>query len=562
MLVFVLVLGLLVFFHEMGHFLAAKACGIYVDRFSLGMPPRVFGKRLGETDYCIGLLPIGGYVKMAGQEDTPLSEEEREATYGHVDDSRWYNNKPVWQRAIVTVAGPLMNLALAILLYGIIAGVGAEVPLSEVDNRIGLIEPGSPASSAPLYPMPADGGAVDGTAEPAAVGWETGDRILSINGETVESIMDVAISAVLSTGEPMRVVIERTAPDGSKTRYLSLARPEEMAGGDHVRFGVSAFETALLGEIVPDSPAEAIGLQAEDVIVRADGRVVDMRSFRKIVENWPSGKPLAIEIDRDGEMLQFDVTPRIVGRFVDVILAPSAQVQIDDPELAMPVVLAAPAALTEDKTLLAGDVIERIDGQPATMALLDEIENTRAGQVVELQIRRPAVLRGLVRGEETRVASLELTAVGVVGVRFGTKMVFHRMAALQVVPEAFRLGYQALARTVRTVAMLVTGNLSVRDVGGPVMIYQITTAAAQAGYWWLFRMTAFISANLCVFNLLPLPVLDGGMLLYLGIEGVRGKPIDMRILERVQQVGLVMIVGLLLFVTYNDISRWISTQLQ
>ncbi|MBN2311055.1 MAG: site-2 protease family protein, partial [Candidatus Hydrogenedentes bacterium] len=150
-LVFCVVLAELVFFHELGHFLAAKACGVYCDRFSVGMPPRLFGIRIGETDYCIGALPIGGYVKMAGQEDVPKTEEERQEEFGHVPPERWLINRPKWQRALVFAAGPIMNLVLGVILYGIVAAVGAEVPVSKVDNRIGMIEPGSPAENAPLY---------------------------------------------------------------------------------------------------------------------------------------------------------------------------------------------------------------------------------------------------------------------------------------------------------------------------------------------------------------------------------------------------------------------------
>ena len=165
-LIFIVVLGVLIFFHEMGHFLAAKACGIYVDRFSLGMPPRVAGVRLGETDYCIGALPIGGYVKMAGQEDAPLSEEEREKDYGHVPPERWYNQKPVWQRMIVIAAGPFMNLVLGILLYGIVAAAGTLVPESEILARIGFVKPDSPAASAPLYRVPSTGDSENLSREP------------------------------------------------------------------------------------------------------------------------------------------------------------------------------------------------------------------------------------------------------------------------------------------------------------------------------------------------------------------------------------------------------------
>ncbi|MBM3289038.1 MAG: site-2 protease family protein, partial [Candidatus Hydrogenedentes bacterium] len=142
--VFILVLGELVFFHELGHFLAAKACGIYCERFSLGMPPRLFGFKFGETDYCVGLLPIGGYVKMAGQEDVPLSEEERKEQYGTIPPHRWYTNKPVWQRVIVIFAGPFMNFVLAVVLFAILVGFGANMLESKHDRRIGPVEPNSP----------------------------------------------------------------------------------------------------------------------------------------------------------------------------------------------------------------------------------------------------------------------------------------------------------------------------------------------------------------------------------------------------------------------------------
>ena len=140
-------------------------------------------------------------------------------------------------------------------------------------------------------------------------------------------------------------------------------------------------------------------------------------------------------------------------------------------------------------------------------------------------------------------------------------MVFHRAAAREVVPEAFRQGFKALSRTIKTLAMLFTGTVSPSDLGGPVLIYQVTTTAASMGLMWLFKITAFISVNLCVFNLLPLPVLDGGLLLLLSWEGIRRKPLPEKALERIQQVGLVIIISLLLFVTYNDILRWVTSTL-
>ncbi|MCH7960316.1 MAG: site-2 protease family protein, partial [Candidatus Hydrogenedentes bacterium] len=199
--IFLLVLGVLVFVHELGHFLAAKACNVYVDRFSLGMPPRVAGFKFGETDYCIGLLPIGGYVKMAGQEDAPLSDEEREGTYGHVPEERWFNKKPIYQRAIILAAGPLMNLVLAFGIYAFLAAVGTEVPMMEVEARVGLIETGSAASTAPMYRISDDNEKPDFSAPPDTEGWLTGDVILAVNGKKMNRFRDVVIEAVLGGGK-------------------------------------------------------------------------------------------------------------------------------------------------------------------------------------------------------------------------------------------------------------------------------------------------------------------------------------------------------------------------
>jgi regulator of sigma E protease len=170
-------------------------------------------------------------------------------------------------------------------------------------------------------------------------------------------------------------------------------------------------------------------------------------------------------------------------------------------------------------------------------------------------VNRPAILYGLLRAEQHLTLKLPVSSVRAIGVQLGTKMVFHRVPPRQVVPEAFSLTYQALERTMRTITLLVTGNLSPKELGGPVLIYQVTTQAARAGYSWLLNITAFISVNLCVFNLLPLPVLDGSLLVYIVLEGIRRKPIDIRALERIQQAGVVLIIGLLLYVTFNDISR-------
>jgi len=558
LLVFIVVLGVLIFFHEMGHFLAAKACGIYVYRFSLGMPPRVAGIRLGETDYCIGALPIGGYVKMAGQEDAPLSEEEREKDYGHVPPERWYNNKPVWQRMIVIVAGPLMNLLLGILLYGIVAAAGTRVPESEISTRVGFVKPESPAASAPLYRMSDAGSPVDPSREPDARGWRTGDLIVSIDGEVMRSFSDVSFAAILGAEKTLDVVIERSEENGP-VRYVSRIEPKLLDGGEHTQFGVAPFQTALIDRVLPDLPAAQAGLQPGDVILRVNGHVIDGPTFVKFIEDLGSGDSVLLDVERGAENLSITLQPAILGRLEDIVFSPSLYSEEEGDQGTPPTVGYVSDEVMERTGLRRGDVILEVNGQPATAKTMREAERNNAGKPLTLKVQQKAVLAGLRQQAEIKTVEVTPEPAGQIGIIWGQITVFYRIPTLQVLPEAVREGYSALSRTVETLAMLFTGTVRPKDLGGPVLIYQVTTTAASMGLMWLLKITAFISVNLCVFNLLPLPVLDGGHLLFLTWEGVRRKPLPVKAQERIQQAGFVLIVSLLLFVTYNDILRWFSS---
>lgn len=555
--VFILVLSWLVFFHELGHFLAAKACGIYCDRFSLGMPPRIFGMRIGETDYCIGALPIGGYVKMAGQEDVPLTDEEREKEFGDVPPERWFSTKPVWQRVIVIAAGPFMNLVLAVFMYGVVAAVGDEVPEFKVDSRVGQIEEGSPTLEAPLYRIVGDDTAVDRTKEPDAVGWITGDRILSIDGTPIRNIVpDLAIEAALGGGKEMSVLLERSPADGTTVRYRSFITPKIMTEEERmVRLGIAPFQSIVVEDVVEGSPAAEAGLKNGDEILRADGLPVDTTTLILKLAEFEDNQPVELEIRDDTGIRSVTMPTRGMGRFPNYFVYLPEH---DDDETSRPIV----AAISPDQEKATGlkrkDIITEINGQPATFAMLKEMEHGNPGATLDVKVLRPAIWFGLLRGEDTIDAQLNLDRVGSVGVLMGVKMVFVRSKPGEVVPDAIEASKRALFSTTKTLTQLVTGNVSPRDLGGPVMIAQITTQAARMGFSWLFEMTAFISINLAIFNLLPLPVLDGGHLLFLGIESIRRKPLSNRVMEWVQQAGLVFIIMLMLFVTFNDVHRWIT----
>ena len=201
------------------------------------------------------------------------------------------------------------------------------------------------------------------------------------------------------------------------------------------------------------------------------------------------------------------------------------------------------------------DVIVAVDGQPATARLLRKLEQERAGESVTVTVERPALGFGLAQKAERFDASLPVGKVQQIGVVWGTETTIVRSAPAEILPAAWAECVNVTQQTYATLHRLITGALSPKLLGGPVMIAEVTTKAARVGLVPLFEMMALISINLAIFNLLPLPVLDGGQLAFLGVEAVRRKPVSVKVMEAVQQVGILLILGLIVFVTFNDISR-------
>jgi regulator of sigma E protease len=636
-LVFLLVLGVLVFVHEMGHFIAAKMCGVYVDRFSLGMPPRIFGFKWGDTDYCIGLLPIGGYVKMAGQEDSPLSDEERESTYGHVPSDQWYNNKTKLQRAFILFAGPFMNLLLAFIIYAGMGAFGQEIEKVKVETRIGAIQAESPASTAPVYLTPV-GEIADFSGDPDGIGWKTGDRIVTINQKPVDNIQDIMYHAVLGKDKEATVELERINAQGEAERYLSLIEPKQLDPDVPItQYGIAPFSAALIQHVLPDSPAAEHGLQADDIILSANGEWIDSSSFTLMIQALPPDEKVDMVVLRGEEEIAKTLTTRQDGRFKDIYFDvltdpdirigdtgaqpvkmedpsfnnvhsisegewiqtingesvigttlrrvlnsnPQEEVTIEiaakedgaprtiqmkaidavrsltgyDPEEQPSIYAVASDDVTKKTGLQRKDILLEIDGQPATAALLKEIQENRIGETVTVKAKRPAMFFGLAQKEEIVEGTLTVSSIQQIGVLFGREIVFHKEKPANVIPYAWNECVKRVEEIGKILRNLITGNISPKLLGGPVMIYQVTTATARMGLYDLLNTVAMISVNLAIFNLLPLPVLDGGQLTFIGIEAIRRRPVSVVIQERVQQFGVLFIIGLMVMVTFNDVSR-------
>lgn len=353
LLSFIVVIGIVIFIHELGHFLAAKAVGIRVERFSIGYPPRMIGKKIGETDYCLSWLPLGGYVKMAGMIDESLDNPEK--ITGAPDE---FMSKKAWQKMLVITAGVIMNMVLA---WGIYSYITLSEGIQELkDPIVQTISPGFPADQAGIV---------------------SGDRITSINGRQVQTW-------------------------------------EELV------------------HVVHGSPEV----------------------------------PVQIEWTHEGATRQAEVVPK------------------------------------REKTVVGGEIKE----------------------------------------------------VGLIGIT--PQPSFRKAGFGEAIQYGFLLTWDKIRLGIASIKMLVTGQASVKDLGGPIAIAKWSGESARVGATALFLFIAFISINIGLLNILPVPVLDGGHLAMIVIEAVTRKPISVRIKVAVQQVGMVLLLALMVVIIFNDMGRvgWIS----
>ena len=436
-LYFIIALGVLVFIHEFGHFIVAKGQGIGVEKFSLGFGPKLLSFRFGETEYLISALPLGGYVKLRG-------EDPQEADQS---DPRSFSARPVWHRLKVVLAGPFMNLLLALVFLPLVFMIGRMEPayLQEAPRLVG-VEAGSPA---------------------AAAGLAEGDQILEVNEEPVKNWKELLEHVILRGGETLRLKVQR---DGQVVlKEVMVAQGEASGPGTlgiepHLILGNEAF----IDEVMPGSAAMAAGLQAGDRVLSLDGQNVP--GWSQMVEriNKSEGRPLQVLVAREQTTRSFLIQPRhdeASGRWL--------------------------------------------------VGIKKDFEK-HAPQMVE---RRYPFFAAVVEGTKENVKLAKMT-------------------------------YVVLGR-------LVTGKLSYKTLGGPIRIAQASASAARAGVSHFLYFLAFLSIQLGLMNLLPIPVLDGGHVLFYSIEGIIRRPLSMRVRGMMENAGFVLLLGLMVLITFNDVdSVW------
>ena len=433
----ILVLGVIILVHEWGHFIVARLFGVRVDVFSIGFGPRLFGIKRGATDWRVSALPLGGYVRMAGQDITDIDSGDQKPT-GAPDELL---SKKRWQRALISFAGPAVNLIFPVILLGayyLAVGLPSDSFLSKPVIVAGL------------------------SAAQQNNGLEVGDKILSINGTknpTWEQALSISSQAL--PGSPLKLEVS----SNGVTRHVDLT---PVTHGPYVRtFGYAPIPPAI-GEVALGTPADHGGLRAGDLIRAVDGHpIAYWDQFVDFVLD-SGGKTLHVDVDRKGQLLALSVTPK----------------------------------------------------------------------------------QGVIDAAEKYY---------LIGVQREFSLSYNRVGPREALRAAAVQTASLVTQTVDVVAKLLSGRVSVKQLQSVVGISRSAGEAVSQGAFAIISFMALISVNLGILNLLPIPILDGGHILLLSLEGIRRRDFSLAFKERFIQVGLVFLLVLIAYVMYNDVMRMLPT---
>ncbi len=535
---FALLISTIVFFHEMGHLIVGKLLGVKALKFSLGFGPRLFGFNVGETEYRFSLLPLGGYVKFAG--DNPLEELAPE------DRGRGFLEQPPAKKAAIAFAGPAANFIAAVALFFVVNAA----PHHDLAATVGFVKPQSPA---------------------AVAGLRAGDHVVAVDGAPVTgwtTLQEKIRASVDRPGQPLQMRVLRGGHEQDVT--ITPAIHEEtnpLETVKHGRIGISAAPRAAEVTVTgPETPAARGGLQTFDLITRLDGQPAG--NYEQLAQKLASATaPLKLEvlrrraIDAPGATL-WSAQP--VSLEVPAPAAPGAY-GFEASDLTLFAVL--PGSAAAEAGLQRGDRILSVAGKPA-LAWYDEVETARrdaGAQPLALTVRRGGkeiavtVRQHLKKARDEAGVRVEVPDLGALPDSAVFSVEAERVWVRWSVSEAARRSVMDLAGAVRGQALglarIVTGRISSEAIGGPIMIADVARRAADEGWRAFVYMMGAVSVILGVMNLIPLPVLDGFHVLSAAIEAVRRKPLSLRFREVANVVGIALLLSLMIFAFKNDIVR-------
>lgn len=441
---FIVAVGILVAFHEFGHFWVARKVGVKVLRFSIGFGKVLWSKQKNNqsTEYVLSAIPLGGYVKMVDEREGPVTSEDLPVSF---------NRQPLWARTAIVAAGPVFNLILAVALFWSVLVIGE----SGIKPILGKVEQGTLA---------------------AAAGFVEGDEIISVNDKptpTWTQTLTTLIGAALEGEQEIHVAV-KNHDDLQAVKVLKFS--EQDAENPEVlyqRLGFKAWAPQLkptIGQVLPDSAAQSAGLKQGDLIVSADNVVIqDWQQWVDYVKAHPN-MPINLLIERDGVRLPLSITPKAV-----------------------------------------------------------QVEQKTEGKI----------------GASVQVPEDLIKSI----------TVEYALSPLEALPVAFETTYDYALTTLKMMGKMLVGRASVENLSGPISIAQYAGQSANMGLVPFLKFMALVSVSLGVLNLLPVPVLDGGHLLFFAIEGIKGSPVSEKIQLFFQQIGIALLVSLMVLAMFLDVQR-------
>lgn len=540
---FVFVLSLLVFVHEMGHYLVGRWSGIRIMAFSIGFGPEIAGftDRHG-TRWKLSIIPLGGYVRFFGDEDaSSKTDVDQLSAMTPEERARSFAGAKLWKRAATVAAGPIANFILAIVIFAALFGIYGR---TVADPVVAMVTRGSAAAEA---------------------GIEPGDRLVAIDGSKISTFDEVQRYVSLRPGRKIMLTVERDGAQRDFPIVPTLSEDTDQFGNkmEIGRIGI-ALTDPLVTAVAPGGPAAKAGVQPGDRLIAIDGNnVATYFEVERYVRDRP-GKSVVLTVERNGQTRDFPMMPEsraiadASGKNKEI---GSIGISPIDPLVAS----VAPDSAAAGAGIEPGDRVLAVDGNAvSSIAEVQRFAASHTDKNIVLTTERNGSTRDitlvprLTQETDAFGNQMQIGSIGVTDGQTALRLRHVTYSLPQALAEGVNQTGHIVSGTFEYIGNVIGGYMKADQLGGPIRVAQLSGQMATLGFGAVLQFAAILSVSIGLLNLMPVPVLDGGHLMFYAIEAVRGKPLGARAQDIAFRIGFAMVLSLMVFATWNDISSRIG----